>query len=117
MRVTCLVAGIMLMTSLDAGATFYKYRDSSGAIVITDKLENVPQKYRKQYKVVLDEELDARDSLKKRWAAGKEAQERLERQEQEQKQRKAAEKKKSSDGKRLVITVDEQTGEVIRTME
>jgi hypothetical protein len=31
--------------------------------------------------------------------------------------RKETEKKKSSDGKRLVITVDEQTGELIRTME
>lgn len=114
MRVTCLVVGILMMASLDAGATFYKYRDSSGAIVITDKLENVPQKYRKQYKVILDEQLDARDSLKKRWAAAKESQERLE---QEQKQRKAAKKLMPSDGKRLVITVDEQTGELIRTME
>jgi len=114
MRITGLVATLLLLASLDATATFYKYRDGSGAIVITDKLENVPQKYRTQYKVIFDEELEAKDPLKRRWAAAKEARERQERGEQK---RKAAEKEKSGGGKRLVITVDEQTGELIRTVE
>lgn len=114
MRITGLVAALLLLASLDATATFYKYRDGSGAIVITDKLENVPQKYRTQYKVIFDEDLEAKDPLKRRWTAAKEAREK---QELEEQGRKAAGKKKSGGGKRLVITVDEQTGELIRTVE
>jgi hypothetical protein len=113
MRAAVLLVALLL-TAVEAKATFYKYRDDSGVIVITDKLENVPQKYRKQYKAVFDEDLEAKDPLRKRWAAGNEAREKRER---EEKKREAAEKRKPSDGKRLVITVDEQTGELIRTME
>jgi hypothetical protein len=114
MRIAGLLVGMLLLVSVDAKATFFKYKDSSGAIVITDKLENVPAKYRKGCKAILDEDLDKKDSLKRRWAASEEAREK---QEQEEQKRKSAEKKKSSDGKRLVITVDENTGEIIRTME
>jgi hypothetical protein len=114
MRIAGLLVGMLLLVSVDASATFYKYKDKSGAIVITDKLENVPEKYRKKCKALLDEDLDAKDSLKRRWAASKEAREK---QEQGEQKRKPAENKKSSDGKRLVITVDENTGEIIRTME
>lgn len=106
--------GIMLIVAFEARADFYKYKDSSGAIVITDKLENVPQKYRNQFKVVWDADLEAKDPVAKRKAAAKAAQEK---QEQQLKQRKEAEKKKPTEGKRLVITVDEQTGEVIRRFE
>ncbi|MBK5274125.1 MAG: hypothetical protein JJE30_03615 [Desulfuromonadales bacterium] len=109
-----LLVGIMLLMSFEARADFFKYKDSSGAIVITDKLENVPKEYRKQLKVIWDEDLEAKDPLKRRWAAASELREKKE---QEQKQRKEAEKKKSSDGKRVVITVDEETGQLKRTLE
>jgi hypothetical protein len=114
MRIAGLLVGMLLLVSVDARATFFKYKDNSGAIVITDKLENVPEKYRKRCKAILDEDLDAKDPLKKRWAASKEAREK---QEQGEQKRNPAENKKSSDGKRLVITVDETTGEIIRTTE
>ena len=82
-----LLAGILILATFDADAEFFKYRDSSGAVVITDKLENVPKKYRNQLKVVWDEELEAKDPLKKREAAAIALQKKRE---QEQKQRKAA---------------------------
>lgn len=114
MRIAGLLVGMLLLVSVDARATFYKYKDSSGAIVITDKLEKVPEKYRKRCKAIFDEDLDAKDSLKRRWTASEEARKK---QEQEEQKRKPAENKKSNNGKRLVITVDETTGEIIRTME
>ena len=119
MRLTGLLVGMLLLVSVDAKATFFKYKDSSGAVVITDKLENVPEKYRKGCKAILDEDLDKKDSLKRRWAVSKEAREKQEqeKQGQEEQKRKAAKKLQPSDGKRLVITVDENTGEIIRTME
>ncbi|NVN92672.1 MAG: hypothetical protein HXX11_19040 [Desulfuromonadales bacterium] len=116
MKLTCLFIGLMLMVSYDAGATFFKYKDSSGAVVITDKLENVPKKYRNQFKVIWDADLEAKDPLERRKAAAWASQQKRE-QEQEEERKKAAEKKKSSDGKRLVITIDEETGQLIRTME
>jgi hypothetical protein len=114
MRIAGLLVGMLLLLSVDARGTFFKYTDSSGTIVITDKLEKVPEKYRKRCKAIFDEDLDAKDSLKRRWAASEKVREK---QQQEEQQRKPAENKKSSDGKRLVITVDETTGEIIRTME
>ena len=114
MRVMFILTGLLLMISFEAKAEFFKYKDSSGAVVITDKLENVPKKYRNQIKVVWDEELESKAPLKKREAVARDVQEKKER---EQKQRKPAEKLQPSDGKRMVITVDEETGEVIRTME
>ncbi len=114
MRIAGLLVGILLLVSVDARATFFKYTDSSGAIVITDKLENVPEKYRKRCKAIFDEDLDAKDPLKKRWTASEEARKK---QEQEEQKRKQAENKKSNEGKHPVITVDENTGEIIRTME
>ena len=114
MRIAGLLVGMLLLASIDARATFFKYKDSSGAIVITDKLENVPEKYRKNCKAIFDEDLEAKDPLKKRWKASEEAQKKKE---QGEEKRKPAENKKSGDGKRLVITVDETTGEIIRTME
>jgi len=103
------------LATVDAKANFYKYKDSTGAVVITDDLESIPQKYRKQYKVIWDKDLEAKDPLAKRKAASRAIHEQ---QEQERQKQKAAEKKlKPSDGKRLVITVDEETGQIIRTME
>jgi hypothetical protein len=114
MRITLLLAGFLLLSTYDAKAEFFKYRDSSGAVVITDKLENVPKKYRNQMKVVWDEDLEAKDPLKQREAAASALQEKKQ---QEQKQSKAATKVKPGDGKQLVITVDEETGQLKRTME
>jgi hypothetical protein len=116
MRITGLLVGMMLIVAFDSRAEFYKYKDNSGAIVITDKLENVPPKYRKQFKVVWDADLEKKDPLAMRKAKDKALQEKQE-QEQELKQRKTAEKKKPGDGKRVVITVDENTGQLIRTFE
>ena len=112
MRIVLVLVGIVLLVACDARAEFFKYKDSSGAVVITDKLENVPQKYRSQLKVVWDEDLEAKDPLKRREAAARAAQEKKDRE-----QGRPAEKLKQSDGKRLVITVDEATGELIRRME
>jgi len=118
MKITGLLVGMMLFVAFDARADFFKYKDSSGAVVITDKLENVPQKYRNQFKVIWDKDLEAKDPLARRRAAAWELQQKREKeQEQEQKQKKATKKLQPSDGKRLVITVDEETGELIRTME
>jgi hypothetical protein len=115
MRVTMLLALMLLLFSAEAEANFYKYRDSSGNVVITDNLDNIPTKYRKSYKVIWDKDLEAKDPLAKRKAA---ARARLEKQEQEREQQRKNEKKlQPSDGKRLVITVDEETGQIIRRME
>lgn len=114
MKITGLLIGMILVVAFDARADFYKYKDSSGAIVITDRLENVPQKYRNQFKVVWDADLEAKDPVARRKAETMAAQEK---QGLQQKPQKPTEKKASSDGKRLVITVDETTGEVIRKFE
>jgi len=115
MKIMILLVGIIMLAVSDANATFYNYKDSSGVVVITDDLESIPQKYRKQYKVVWEKDLEAKDPLAKRKAASKAIHEQ---QEQERQKQKAAEKKlKPSDGKTLVITVDEETGQIIRRME
>jgi hypothetical protein len=115
LTMTAMVAGVILLLPLSGEANFYKYRDSSGNMVITDNLESIPPKYRKSYKVVWDKDLEAKDPLAKRKAA---ARARLEKQEQEREQQRKNEMKlQPSDGKRLVITVDEETGQIIRRME
>jgi hypothetical protein len=115
MKIMVLLIGIIMLAAFDARANYYKYKDSSGAVVITDDLESIPQKYRKQYKVIWDKDLEAKDPLAKRKAASRALHEQ---QEQAKHKQKAAEKKlKPSDGKRLVITVDEETGQIIRRME
>jgi hypothetical protein len=115
MRITVLVVAMMLLVSFEANANFYKYKDSSGAVVITDSLENIPPKYRKNYKVVWDKDLEAKDPLARRKARARAKHEKLE--QEKQQQRKADKKLQPSDGKRLVITVDEETGQIIRRME
>lgn len=117
-----LVATTLFSHVSDAQAEFFKYRDSAGNLIITNKLENVPQKYRKNVKVIWDEELTAKDPHARRMAAADaryEEQQRQQPQQQEQQQKKqgAAGKLQPSDGKTLVITFDEETGQLIRTME
>lgn len=111
-------AALVCTVASSAHAEFYKYKDSSGALVITNRIEDVPKKYRKNVKVVWDDELTAKDPHARRMAA-LEAQ----RQEQERKQAQQKEKQqagpglKANDGKMLVITIDEETGQVIRRFE
>jgi hypothetical protein len=114
----CLLSG-----SPDARADFFKYKDDSGAVVITNNLEDVPQKYRKRVKVVWDKDLEAKDPLARRQAAAaeqrelREQQDRRKAQQQEQEQQKGRGLKTPDDGKKLVITIDGDTGEVIRRFE
>ena len=113
-----LVTAIFLLLPLAAQAEFFKYKDSSGAVVITNKLEDVPKKYRNRVKVVWDSELEAKDPLARRKAAAKAQAEQQERQQaSRQTQAGTPEKKRSSKEKTLVITLDENTGQVIRTFE
>lgn len=113
---------LLLVCSTDVRADFFKYKDDSGSLVITDKLEDIPQKYRKRVKVVWDKDLEAKDPLARRHAA---AQARREQQEQKQEQQVQQQKKQQSapglktseGGKTVVITFDESTGQLIRTLE
>jgi hypothetical protein len=107
-----------LLVPTNALAEFYKYKDSSGALVITNRFEDVPKKYRKRVKVVWDDELVAKDPHARRMAAAEAQRELRERQQaQQQEKQGGAGKLQPSDGKRLVITLDEETGQLIRTME
>jgi hypothetical protein len=113
------VAAFLFILPRNVQAEFYKYKDSSGALVITNKLEDVPKKYRKNVKVVWDDELTAKDPLARRSAAAESQRELQQRQHAQQleKQQGGAGKLRPSDGKTLVITFDEETGQLIRTME
>ena len=121
----CLLAWMSLFLPPDAGAEFYKYKDSSGAVVITNKLADVPRKYRDRVKVIWDDELEAKDPLARKQAAAERQREQREQQqkqreqqqERQQERQKPAGLKNPNDGKTLVITIDEQTGEVIRRFE
>ena len=121
----CSLAALLSLSPASARAEFYKYKDSGGNLIITNRLEDVPKKYRKNVKVVWDDELTAKDPLARRAAAAearREQQQRSQAQQQAQQQTQkekqdAAGKLQPSDGKRLVITFDEETGQLIRTME
>ena len=116
--VVFLVTGMLCLPPVAAQAEFFKYKDSSGAFVITNRLEDVPKKYRNRVKVVWDSELEAKDPLARRKAAAKAQAEQQERQQaSRQTQAGTPEKKRSSKEKTLVITLDENTGQVIRTFE
>ena len=114
-------AGLLLLMPPEAWAEFYKYKDSSGNLVITNKLEDVPRKYRQRVKVVWDEDLEAKDPLARKQAAAERQREQRKQQqkqrEQQQERQKPAGLKNPNDGKTLVITIDDQTGEVIRSFE
>jgi hypothetical protein len=114
---TLLLAGVLSAVPTDAQAEFYKYKDSSGNLIITNRLEDVPQKYRRKVKVVWDEELEAKDPLARRTAAAEKLRQQKEVQQEKPEQRKSSEKKNENDGKTLVITFDEETGQLIRRFE
>lgn len=100
----------------EAVADFFKYTDNSGALIITNRFEDVPLKYRKRVKVVWDADLEAKDPVARRRNA---AREQLEKQEAARKAQQEAEAKKSPSkkGKTLVIELDENTGQLIRRFE
>ena len=109
----------LLLVSLlptEAVADFFKYKDNSGALIITNRFEDVPKKYRKRVKVVWDKDLEAKDPVAQRKNAAKE---QLERQETAKKAQQEAESKKNptNKGKTLVIELDENTGQLIRRFE
>lgn len=115
-----LVVAVLTGSYSSAHAEFYKYKDATGGLVITNRLEDVPKKYRKSVKVVWDEELAAKDPLARRAAAAEARRDQQQKQKQSAQQQEkpdAAGKMKPSDGKTLVITFDEATGQLIRTME
>lgn len=114
--VLMLAAVLPLLLATESRADFFKYKDDKGALIITDRFENVPKKYRNRVKVVWDADLEAKDPVARRQAA---AREQYERQDAATKvTREAEEKKKSSTkGKTLVIELDENTGQLIRRFE
>ena len=121
LSLTCVVCFLVVALTgsySTAHAEFYKYRDAAGGLVITNKFEDVPKKYRKNVKVVWDEELTAKDPLARRAAAAEARRDQQQKQQTPQQEKPGvAGKMKPSDGKTLVITFDEATGQLIRTME
>lgn len=117
---TILLPASLLFSALvlptEAVADFFKYKDNTGALIITNRFEDVPLKYRKRVKVVWDSDLEAKDPVARRRNA---AMEQLERQENDKKVQQEAEAKKSQSkkGKTLVIELDESTGQLIRRFE
>lgn len=97
-------------------ADFYKYKDNKGNLIITNRLEDVPKKYRNRVIVVWDKDLAAKDPVARRSAA---ALERYEQQDADKKAQQLTEEKKPSakKGKTLVIELDENTGQLIRRFE
>jgi hypothetical protein len=97
-------------------ADFFKYKDDGGNLIITNRWEDVPVKYRKRVKVVWDKDLAAKDPVARRSAA---ALEQYEQQEATKKAQQEAEDKKnqSKKGKTLVYELDEKTGQLIRRFE
>lgn len=111
-----LAALLELVLATESRADFFKYKNDSGALIITNRFEDVPKKYRKRVKVVWDADLEAKDPVAKRRNA---AREQYERQEAANKAQQEAEEKKNSSkkGKTLVIELDENTGQLIRRFE
>jgi len=97
-------------------ADFFKYKDNGGNLIITNRFEDVPKKYRNRVKVVWDKDLAAKDPVARRSAA---ALEQYEQQEAAKKARQQAEEKKnkSTKGKTLVYELDDNTGQLIRRFE
>lgn len=114
--VLMLVAVLQLLLPAKSRADFFKYRDNSGALIITNRFEDVPKKYRNRVKVVWDADLEAKDPAARKQAAAREQYER--RDTAKKVQQKAEEKNNSSKkGKTLVIELDENTGQLIRRFE
>jgi hypothetical protein len=111
----CVVTLLLLPTV--AGAEFFKYKDDGGNLIITNRMEDVPKKYRSRVKVVWDKDLEAKDPLARRNAEAEKLREERALQQSKQEQPARIERKKTGDGKMLVITIDEETGQLIRTFE
>lgn len=110
------VTFILVLLPQVSTADFFKYKDDGGNLIITNRFEDVPVKYRKRVTVVWDKDLEAKDPVARRSAA---ALEQHERQNSAKKVQQQAEEKKKSDtkGKTLVIELDENTGQLIRRFE
>jgi len=106
----------LLVPPQESRADFFKYKDNNGDLIITDRFENVPKKYRNRVKVVWDADLEAKDPVARRRTVAKE---QYEQQEAANKARQEAEKKKNpvKKEKTLVIELDENTGQLIRRFE
>ncbi len=112
------VTVLTLLAPVKARSDFFKYKDNSGALIITNRFEDVPKQYQNRVKVIWDKDLEAKDPLARRQAAAREQQEQRERQEADRKaQQGAKEKKQAKKGQTLVIEMDETTGEVKRRFE
>ncbi len=117
-KMMCFVALLTLMAPVKARSDFFKYRDNSGSLIITNRFEDVPKKYQNRVKVIWDKDLEAKDPLAKRRAAAREQQEQRERQEADRLvQQDAKKKKQAKKGQTLVIEMDEATGEIKRRFE
>jgi len=57
-----LLVGIGVVITPSARADFYKYRDGSGAVCITNDPNTIPPKYRASMKVVRDEALEKKET-------------------------------------------------------
>lgn len=114
----CLSAVPALLIPTDVIADFFKYKDDSGNLIITNRLEDVPKKYHKRVKVVWDKDLEAKDPLARRQSAAREKLEEREREAAELKVKQdSTNKRKAKKGETLVIEMDETTGEVRRRFE
>jgi hypothetical protein len=118
---SALYLSVQFLLPTTTRAEYFKYKDSSGALVITNKFADIPKKYRKNVKVVWDEELTAKDPHARRMAAAEAQREQQLRQQEKQAQQEEKKggsgKLRPSDGKTLVIRFDEETGQTIRTLE
>jgi hypothetical protein len=111
-----IVVILSLLVPSSAYADFFKYKDNGGNLIITNRWEDVPKKYRSRVKVVWDKDLAAKDPVARRSAA---ALEQYEQREAVKKAQQEAEDKKnqSKKGKTLVYELDENTGQLIRRFE
>ena len=82
-------------------ADFFKYKDNSGNLIITNRFEDVPKKYRNRVKVVWDKDLAAKDPVARRSAA---ALEQYEKQEVSKKVQQQAEGKKRKSKKTYALS-------------
>ena len=107
---------MILMLPQVSMADFFKYKDNKGNLIITNRFEDIPKKYRNRVIVVWDKNLAAKDTVARRKAA---ALEQYDQEEANKKAQQQAEEKKTSTkkGKTLVIELDENTGQLIRRFE
>ena len=112
---TVVILAIVMLPSVSM-ADFFKYKDNSSNLIITNRFEDVPKKYRYRVKVVWDKDLAAKDPVARRSAA---ALEQYEKQGAARKVQQQAEDKKnqSNKGKTLIYELDDNTGQLIRRFE